>query len=134
MGKRVAEVPEPVLRVRPRGAVPAHRDIRVVRFRKILLHFVPVPEILIAHLGKIGLLVRHLRMVEPDIGGHGIKPQLLDHTDRIDWRILPGHHRLAPDHRVEMQIGKTGLTCLGAELIQGNPGGRQRWKSSQQLG
>ena len=125
MGKRVAEVSEPVLCVRSRGAVPAHRDIWVVRFRKILLHFVPVLEILITHLHEIGLLFRHLRVVDPNVGGHGIKPQLPDDTNGVDWRLLPRHDRLTPDHRVEMQIRKTGPTCLGTELIQRGPGVRQ---------
>ncbi len=125
MGERVAEISEPVVPVRPRGAVPTHRDIRVVRLRKIPLHFVPVLEILITHLGKIGLLVRHLRMMNPNIGGHGIKAQFADHPGRVGRRLLPRHHRLAPDDRVEVQIGKTGPTGLGTELIQRRPGVRQ---------
>lgn len=81
-------------------------------------------EILITHLHEIGLLLRHLRVVDPNVGGHGIKPQLPDDTNGVHWRLLPRHDRLTPDHRVEMQIGKTGPTGLDAELIQRGPSSR----------
>ena len=134
MGEGIAEVAKAVLPVGPRGAVPAHRDVRVVRFRKILLHFVPVPEVFIAHVVKIGLFPRQLRMVDPDVGSDGVEPQLLHHASRVGRSFLPGHNGFSPDHRVKMQTGKTGPDGFGPKLIQRGPGVRQRGKPGDQFG